>query len=132
MRLLRRTPTDTIAAALEQAGIPTPIARELSEAGTPLNFDAGIALCQKGSFGKEAFVLVRGEAVVRLADGDHVVVPGDVFGEIATLDFSLPRTATVETTEPSVVLVYDAKTFRYLAEKFPSVLAPEREAVTAA
>lgn len=119
---------DPIVDALLDAGVGRRDARRLALAGTPINVPAGVPLCTEGEFGKQAFMLVSGEATVRLVDGDRVLQPGEVFGEIATLNAQIRRTATVETTEDSLVLVFDPRTFMALAVDMRELLAPRRAA----
>jgi CRP-like cAMP-binding protein len=126
--MLRRKSPDPVTVALEAAGLSSDQARRLSTAGTPLLLRAGMQLCREGEFGLEAFVLVSGEAVVRLPGKDRTVAAGEVFGEIAALDPTRRRTATVETTADSVVLTYDVRTFRALAAEMTDLLSPERAA----
>lgn len=126
--MFRRKDSDAIADALRGAGLEPTVARRLARAGTAVRVEPGTALCREGEFGREAFVLVSGEAVVRLPENDRTVGVGEVFGEIAALDATRQRTATVETTEPSIVLVYDVPTFRFLATQHRDVLVPKRAA----
>jgi CRP-like cAMP-binding protein len=125
---MRRSPRDPLARRLRALGLPEPTARRLAQAGTPIDLPAGAALCTEGERGTEAFVLVDGHARVELPDGDVVVGPGDVIGELATIDPFARRNATVRTTEPSLVLVYDVQTFRSLATlpQLRPVLVPDR------
>jgi CRP-like cAMP-binding protein len=126
---LRRKFADPIAAALQDAGLSSDEATRLATAGTPLTVGRGVRLIREGEYGLEAFVLVSGEAVVRVGD-EHArtVAAGEVMGEIAALDPKIRRTATVETTEESVVLAYDVRTFRALAAEMTDLLVPERAA----
>lgn len=129
MNFLRRKNFDPIAAQLVAAGLSTDAAHLLSRAGTAVTVQPGVPLCTEGQFGREAFVLVSGEAVVTRDEAAvRTVAAGEVIGEIAALDARRTRTATVETTKQSVVLAYDVSTFRVLAEKFADVLVPERAA----
>ena len=127
MKFLRKT-QDPVVVALEAAGLSAAQARRLATSGTPVAFRPGVELCREGDVGLEAFVLVSGEAVVRLPGKDRTVGVGEVFGEIAALDPKLRRNATVETTKKSVVLAYDVRTFRALADEMADVLVPDRAA----
>jgi CRP-like cAMP-binding protein len=124
----RRKTQDPVVVALEAAGLSAEDARRLAISGTPVAMGSGVELCRKGEIGLEAFVLVSGEAVVRLPGKDRTVGVGEVFGEIAALDPKLRRNATVETTKDSVVLTYDVRTFRALADAMGDVLVPDRAA----
>ena len=66
---------------------------------------AGSVLCRQGAFGRQAYVIVDGEAVVSV-DGTPVAVvgPGAVVGEMSALDQPW-RSATVTATTPMTVLV---------------------------
>jgi CRP-like cAMP-binding protein len=125
---LRRNAKDPVATALESAGIASDAARRLATSGTAIRVDAGVALCREGEVGQEAFLLVSGEAVVRLPGADRVVAPGEVFGELAALDPMRRRNATVETTATSIVLAFDVRTFRALAGEISQLLIRDRAA----
>ncbi|HUR76924.1 MAG TPA: cyclic nucleotide-binding domain-containing protein [Acidimicrobiales bacterium] len=127
MKLLRKR-TDPVAQALEAAGIAPADAQRLVSVGTAIAVEPGVRLCTEGEFGREAFVLVSGEAVVRLPGTDRSVRPGEVVGEIAALNPKMRRTATVETTATSVVLAYDVRSFRALAAEMADHLVPDRAA----
>jgi CRP-like cAMP-binding protein len=132
---MRRPPSDPITRRLRRLGVPDPAARRLALAGTPIDLDARTELCQRGARGTEAFLLVEGEAVVELDDGRQIAVgPGAVIGELAVLDTLVRRNATVRTTSPCLVLVYDVRTFRSLAaaDDLRSILAPRRDAAATA
>lgn len=123
-----RRRTDSVATALEAAGLSAKDARRLSLAGTAISVGPGVSLCTEGNFGAEAFVLLSGEAVVRFRGEDITRGAGAVIGEIAALDPMQRRNATVETTTNSVVLAFDARTFRSLAAEMAGVLVPNRAA----
>lgn len=122
--------TDPVATRLVEVGVDADAARQLSMGGTLLDLPAGTTLCTKGERGTQAFLLVEGEAHVMTDDGVITVGPGAVIGEIATLDPSRVRNATVVANGPVLVLVYDVRTYRAMArnEDLRSTLAPERAA----
>ena len=81
---------------------------------------AGSVLMEEGKPGREAFVIIEGEAEVAV----HGTVvarlgAGEVIGEMALLDHS-PRSATVVATTPLKVLVLDPVGFRSIL-RTPSV-----------
>lgn len=120
---------DPVVTALESVGVRSRDAKLLASTGTVMNLPAGKTLCKEGDHGSEAFFLVEGEAEVRTPDGERrVASAGEVLGEIATLNPRVRRTATVETTKPSTVLVYDVRTFRALAVEMKDLLRPKRAA----
>ncbi|MEW6431303.1 MAG: cyclic nucleotide-binding domain-containing protein [Myxococcota bacterium] len=65
-----------------------------------------------GEEGREFFLIAKGQVDVLSGDGKKLVTlgDGDVFGEIALLR-NVPRTATVRTTEDTLVLVLGRETF---------------------
>ncbi len=98
--------------------------------GTVVDLRPDTVLCRQGERGTQAFLLIDGQAEVRTDDAVIEVGPGDVVGEIATLDPTKTRNATVTTTGPTRVLVFDVGTYRYLADQanLRARLAPDRAA----
>ncbi len=90
----------------------------------------GTVLCRAGERGTQAFLLLEGEAQVEAGDAVITVGPGEVIGELATLDFRRTRNATVTTTTAVRVLVFDVGTYRFLADQddLRARLAPDRAA----
>jgi CRP-like cAMP-binding protein len=130
---MRRTTRDPLTTALRSLGLSASAADRLSRAGTPIDVAAGTPLTVKGERGEEAFLLVEGEAIVDLGARQVHVGPGAVVGELAALDPFARRNATVRTTTPALVLVYDVKTFRSLAAgDLHEVLVPERDSAPVA
>jgi len=93
--------------------------RALSIAGsllTPVSFDNGDLLCHEGHLGRQAFIIVRGTALV--SRGDEILAtvgPGDLVGELALLGDGR-RTASVTAIEP-------VRAYVMSAQEFNSVLA---------
>jgi CRP/FNR family cyclic AMP-dependent transcriptional regulator len=94
-----------------------------------LALPAGAELTREGASGREFVILARGAAKVT-RNGRLVsrLGSGDFLGEIALLSGGT-RTATVTTTEPSVVLILTDRAFRQVAEEIPSVNARLLEAI---
>jgi CRP-like cAMP-binding protein len=83
---------------------------------TPVTFNDGDLLVQEGHFGRQAFIIASGSAVV--SRGEEILAtvgPGDIVGELALLGDGR-RTASVTATEP--VNAYVMST-----QEFASVLA---------
>lgn len=83
--------------------------------------EAGTTVIQAGAEPDDFFVLRSGGAVVLSAGEEKplaVVHPGDGFGEIGLLA-GIPRTATVRTTEPSVLARIDGATFVQVVNASP-------------
>ncbi|MEX2294189.1 MAG: cyclic nucleotide-binding domain-containing protein [Acidimicrobiales bacterium] len=121
---------DPIAQRLTHLGIDRRPAGVLSTRGTVLDLGPGRVLCREGERGTQAFLLVEGTAEVATATSVIAIGPGDVVGELATLDPGRSRNATVTTTSPTRVIVFDAGTYRFLAarEDLRARLAPVRTA----
>jgi CRP-like cAMP-binding protein len=86
-----------------------------------LELPAGAELTREGTTGREFIVLARGAAkVTRNGRLLNRLGSGDFLGEIALLSGGT-RTATVTTTEPSLVLVLTDRAFKRVATSIPSV-----------
>ena len=73
---------------------------EVARIADELDFSAGKELIRENEPGRQFFVLLEGEAVVRRRGRKvNTLGPGDFFGEIALLS-ERPTTATVVTTDP--------------------------------
>lgn len=83
----------------------------------------GKILTQEGARGREFMVIVEGAAeVTKKGRTVNRLGAGDFLGEIAILA-DIPRTATVTTTEETVLLVLTDRAFRRVADQMPSVQA---------
>ncbi len=101
-------------------------ARELQHIGQLVDqaeFAAGDTLIVAGQTGREAFVVMEGQAEVDL-DGDVVgsAGPGTVIGEMSLLDATLRRSATVTACSAMKVLVIGPREFDALITEHPAVL----------
>jgi CRP-like cAMP-binding protein len=94
---------------------------QVARVADELDVLAGKELIREGTRGREFFLLVDGEAVVR-RKGRRIgtMQPGDFFGEIA-LVANTPRTATVTTSSPARVLVLTDRAFRRLLDERPQM-----------
>ena len=82
---------------------------------------AGKTLCEQGTIGREAFIIVSGTAEVRrnkkkLAD----IGPGTCVGELSLLDHQT-RTASVIATSDLTVLVIGVREFAGLIDEVPPI-----------
>ena len=93
----------------------------VARASDEVDLPAGKVLCEQGTIGREAFIIVTGTAEVR-RNGRKVadVGPGSCFGELALLDHG-PRTATVTATSDVTVLVLAAREFAALLDQVPPI-----------
>jgi CRP/FNR family transcriptional regulator, cyclic AMP receptor protein len=95
-----------------------------------LEMPVGAELTREGALGREFIILAEGAATVT-RDGRtlNTLGAGDFLGEIALLSGG-PRTATVTTTEPSVILVLTDRAFSRVADEMPAVRGRLLEALS--
>lgn len=126
--MLRRS--DPIAHQLVALGFARAAAQQLSRAGTIVSVGAGATVCREGERGLEAFLILDGEAQVLLGDRTVTLGPGEVVGELATLDRTRMRNATVVAATDLLALVFDVRTFAALADDpaLHGALRPDRVA----
>ena len=86
-----------------------------------LSMPAGRNLTTQGAHGREFMVIVEGTADVK-QHGRRIntLGPGSFAGEIALIT-GTPRTATVTTTSPTLLLVLTHRAFRRVVDQMPSV-----------
>lgn len=90
-----------------------------------LTYQADHVLCRQGDLGDAAYIIIDGEAAVRIAtsSGEIEVARlgrGDVVGEIALL-CDVPRTATVTAIEKLTALKITKEVFFRLISEFPQI-----------
>lgn len=103
------------------ASVPHHSLARLAETITEVSVGAGHVVVEQGADEDWMFVLVAGGASVDV-DGRHVrdARPGDVIGELAIFD-SAPRSATVTTTEPTLLFRIDRAPFRRVLLDHPDI-----------
>ncbi|MDQ3106412.1 MAG: cyclic nucleotide-binding domain-containing protein [Actinomycetota bacterium] len=98
------------------------IARHATEVEAP----ADTVLVAEGETADTFFVLLRGEATVRMKGGSArsrrvaSLGAGSYFGELALLD-PAPRSATVSATTPVILAAISARVFRTLLREVPAM-----------
>jgi CRP/FNR family cyclic AMP-dependent transcriptional regulator len=93
----------------------------VAKATDEVNIPAGKVLCEQGSIGREAFVLVDGTAEVRRNKKKVASIgPGTCVGELALLDHG-PRTASVVASTDMTVLVIGVREFAGIIDEIPSI-----------
>ena len=103
------------------AGCTTRELRDIAKATVELTLDEGKEFVTQGDVGREAFVIVEGQAdVTRGGQTVATLGPGDCVGELALLDHG-PRTATVTAAEPLTVLVLGPREFSGLLDEVPTL-----------
>ena len=83
--------------------------------------DVGAELTRQGGLGLEFLLIVDGSARVE-RDGKKIarLGPGDFFGEMSLID-GKPRSATVITEAPTVLLVIHTRSFGHLLNAIPGL-----------
>ncbi|MBM3659499.1 MAG: cyclic nucleotide-binding domain-containing protein [Actinobacteria bacterium] len=95
--------------------------QQLASLVTEVDVAAGRELIHEGEVGHEFFIVVDGEAEVRI--GDRVVArrgPGEYFGEIALLS-NRPRTATVTALTAMRLQVISRREFQTMLYENPAI-----------
>lgn len=113
IEMLRRVPLFSHCSKKELA--------EIAGLADELQLEEGRELMREGRRGREFFVIVDGEVVVR-RKGRKLATSGagDFIGEMSLVT-GRPRNATVTTTKPTRVLVVGDTAFRRLLETSPSI-----------
>lgn len=95
--------------------------RRISQLVDEVEIPEGRVLIEEGDLGREAFVIVEGEAEARIGDRSVAELgPGDCFGEMSLLAGNR-RTATVTARTPMQLLVLDSRSFDALIDEIPGV-----------
>lgn len=95
--------------------------RRISQLVDEIEVPEGRVLIEEGDLGREAFVVVDGEAEARIEDRRVAELgPGDCFGEMSLLAGNY-RTATVVAKTPMQLLVLDSRSFDALIDEVPAV-----------
>jgi CRP-like cAMP-binding protein len=95
--------------------------RSIAQLGTPVTVEAGEVLTERGSIGREFFLVLSGIASCRL--GRRQVAEftmGGYFGELALLQGGI-RTADVVAETDMELLVLDAREFRAMLTTTPAI-----------
>jgi CRP-like cAMP-binding protein len=93
----------------------------IAKAADEVNAKAGTLIVDQGQTGREAYILLKGVAVVR-RNGKKVtsLSEGSVIGELSLLDHG-PRTASVSAETDCTLLVISQRNLYGVIDKVPSV-----------
>jgi CRP-like cAMP-binding protein len=93
----------------------------IARASVEVEIQEGRTFVEQGQTGREAFIIVEGEAAVT-RNGRKIATfgPGDCVGELALLDRG-PRTASVTALTPMRVLVLGPREFSGLLDEVPTL-----------
>jgi CRP-like cAMP-binding protein len=121
LRAMARSPIDHLASVSLFSACSKKELQAVARASDQVDLAEGRALCEQGSIGREAFIILDGKAEVK-RNGRKVATlsAGDCFGELALLDHG-PRTATVTATTPLKVLVIGAREFAGVLDEVPPI-----------
>jgi CRP-like cAMP-binding protein len=121
LRAMARSPIDSLANVSLFSACSKKELQAVARASDQVDLAEGRALCEQGSIGREAFIILDGKAEVK-RNGRKVATlgPGDCFGELALLDHG-PRTATVTAATPLKVLVIGAREFSGILDEVPPI-----------
>jgi CRP/FNR family cyclic AMP-dependent transcriptional regulator len=119
-RSSEKTELETIAGLDRLSGLGDKELRQLVERGTRMNAPAGSKLTEEGEAADGAYLIVSGEVTVQRG-GQEVgrLGPGEFIGEIALLNWSAARTATVEAATDLDVLKFSNDDVEQLAVVLP-------------
>jgi signal transduction histidine kinase len=98
--------------------LPEGILSDVCEHSEQVTLDAGTTIIEEGTHSEEMYVVVEGQLKVTKSTVEKEIElarlgPGEVVGEIALLD-QAPRTATVTTAEPSLLIKVPVEAFEEL------------------
>ncbi len=94
---------------------------KIARASNEISVEQGRVLVDQGDAGREAFVIIEGEATVKRNQRKIASLgPGDAIGELSLLDHG-PRTATVEAATPMTLLVLSTREFTGVVDQVPGL-----------
>ncbi|WP_158412238.1 cyclic nucleotide-binding domain-containing protein [Ilumatobacter nonamiensis] len=94
---------------------------KVAKATDEVSMPAGKMIMDQGRLGREAFIVVDGEVVVKRNNRKVATLgPGSVVGEMSLLDKG-PRTATVICDTDCTLLVIDHRRFMAVIDTIPSI-----------
>lgn len=95
--------------------------QKIARASNEVEVEAGRVLTDQGDAGREAFVIVEGQAAVKRNQRTIATLgPGEAIGELSLLDHG-PRTATVEAATPMTLLVLSTREFTGVVDQVPGL-----------
>ena len=93
----------------------------VAKAGDEITMTAGTLIVDQGQTGREAFVIIDGEVLVKRNNRKVAILgPGDVVGELSLLDHG-PRTATAICETDCSLLVIEQRRFLGVLDSVPAI-----------
>ena len=107
------------------AGGSLDIANALADAGELIEFKAGENIIVQHAEDNDIYLLVTGVVAI-VVNGAQVAtrLAGQHVGEMAAIEPSLPRSATVTALEPAVAVKLSSNTFLDVGHRFPALWLP--------
>lgn len=94
---------------------------KIAKASDEITMTAGTLIIDQGQTGREAFVVIDGEVVVKRNNRKIAELgPGQVVGELSLLDHG-PRTATAVCETDCTLLVIDQRRFLAVIDDIPTI-----------
>ncbi|MGY3231841.1 CRP/FNR family cyclic AMP-dependent transcriptional regulator [Luteibacter sp. HA06] len=98
------------------------LAKELVAVGTLIEVPAGEIFIKQGDQTAEVFFIVSGKVEVTVNNKRVAIrASGDIVGEMAALEPSQPRAASVRASDTSVMLKVSEESFSAIADKFSDI-----------
>jgi ATP-binding cassette subfamily B protein len=107
-------------------GIESDALQQVTRLFVTEKFEAGVPVVEQGDQGDKFYLIARGkvEVIVATAEGERkkvaVLADGDHFGEIALMHH-IPRTASIVTSTPCLLLSLSYEHFHPLMVQYPSI-----------
>lgn len=101
------------------------LAEAIISSGVLMEFPIGEDLIEQEAADNDVFFLIAGEVAI-LVNGAHVATrrAGEMVGEMATIEPSLPRSATVRALETVLALKVPSAAFLLIADAYPQIWRP--------
>ncbi len=116
-----QTPEELLAQVSLFAGLDARDRKKLADTCLPKSFPEGAAIVEEGKPGLGLFIITSGRVAVYRGQGEerqllNTLGDGGILGEMALID-NQPRSATVETLEPTKCLLITRDSFHTLVQK---------------
>lgn len=119
--MARQSPVDHLASVPLFSACSNKELQAVARATDQVVVPAGRTLCEQGTIGREAFVIIDGTAEVRINDAQVATVgPGTCVGELSLLDHG-PRTATIVAETDLTALVIGVREFAAIIDEVPPI-----------
>jgi CRP/FNR family cyclic AMP-dependent transcriptional regulator len=112
---------DTLRSVPLFSGCTTKELEKVAKASDEITMTAGTLIIDQGQTGREAFVIIDGDVVVKRNNRKVATLgPGSVVGELSLLDHG-PRTATAVCETDCTLLIIDQRKFLSVIDDVPAI-----------